>query len=101
MLSCCSERLTNSCGCALSAGIQAQTAECLVVGEIAAKDLVVALNKVRGSSSCHLSLMLLTLLLLLLHRYQAARHREKSLLWVLQKTSEHMACACCADRHPA
>lgn len=31
--------------CAL-AGIQAQTAECLVVGEITAKDLVVALNKV-------------------------------------------------------
>lgn len=28
------------------AGIQAQTAECLVVGEIAAKDMVVALNKV-------------------------------------------------------
>jgi hypothetical protein len=32
-----------------TAGIQAQTAECLVVGEIAAKDLVVALNKVNNS----------------------------------------------------
>jgi hypothetical protein len=31
---------------AFLAGIQAQTAECLVVGEITAKDLVVALNKV-------------------------------------------------------
>jgi dihydroorotase len=39
---------------ALCAGIQAQTAECLVVGEIAAKDLVVALNKVacRGVRHC-------------------------------------------------
>jgi translation initiation factor IF-2 len=28
------------------AGLQAQTAECLVVGEIAARDMVVALNKI-------------------------------------------------------
>lgn len=29
-------------------GIQAQTAECLVIGEVAAADLVVALNKTGG-----------------------------------------------------
>lgn len=38
-------QLISTC-CCWPAGFQAQTAECLVVGEIAARGMVVALNKV-------------------------------------------------------
>ena len=33
----------------ITKGIQTQTAECLVIGEITTKKLVVVLNKVRGT----------------------------------------------------
>jgi hypothetical protein len=52
--------LTMPCHAVLRcAGIQAQTAECLVVGEIATQTLIVAINKVRAcAATCRLSVCL-------------------------------------------
>jgi selenocysteine-specific elongation factor len=78
-----------------SAGFQAQTAECLVVGEIAARNMVVALNKVDLLPEVVRSKAVKKATKLIRETLAATKFAGAAVIPVSAKPSEQQTAGCC------